>query len=264
MFNIPKKVQARFSSTVKSFQDIIQQSIVRDINETDTVTIIKDVFSDCFGYDKYKDVTSEFAVKTTYCDLAIKIDGEPKLLVEVKSVGTNLKDIHINQAVNYASHSGIEWVILTNAKTWKLYKIEFKNAVVSTLITEFDFTELQLNDDNSKQLLYLLSKEAIKKASLDDFYKQHKATSKYLIGALLLSDPVLNTIKRELKRIHKDVKLDNDSLKDLLKQDVFKREIIESEEIKMERRKVKKASNKKIKKIKAKANKDTNELSKVS
>jgi hypothetical protein len=35
-----------------------------------------------FGYDKYSEVTSEFAIRGTYCDLAIKIDGALKTLIE--------------------------------------------------------------------------------------------------------------------------------------------------------------------------------------
>jgi len=30
-----------------------------------------------FGYDKYEEVTGEFAIRGTWCDLAIKIDGQP-------------------------------------------------------------------------------------------------------------------------------------------------------------------------------------------
>ena len=37
-----------------------------------------------FGYDKYSEVTSEFAIRGTYCDLAIKIDGALKTLIEAE------------------------------------------------------------------------------------------------------------------------------------------------------------------------------------
>ena len=37
--------------------------------------IVADILSEIFGYDKYNEVTSEYAIKGTYCDLAIKLAG---------------------------------------------------------------------------------------------------------------------------------------------------------------------------------------------
>ena len=41
----------------------------RDVNESDTVIIITDMFYYVFGYDKYSDLTGEVAIRGTYCDL---------------------------------------------------------------------------------------------------------------------------------------------------------------------------------------------------
>lgn len=80
MFNIPKKVRERIVDSLQKYQPIIQSAIARDVNETDTVTIIKDFFSDCFGYDKYSELTSEFAIKGTFCDLAVKIEDRKSVV----------------------------------------------------------------------------------------------------------------------------------------------------------------------------------------
>jgi hypothetical protein len=42
----------------------------RDVSEADTVTIVKDLLAEVFGYDKYAELTGEFAIRGTYCDLA--------------------------------------------------------------------------------------------------------------------------------------------------------------------------------------------------
>ena len=73
MVNIPKKVSDRFIKIVPQFQKIISDAKLRDINESDTVSIIQDIFSEVFGYDKFTEITSEFAIRGTYCDLALKI-----------------------------------------------------------------------------------------------------------------------------------------------------------------------------------------------
>jgi hypothetical protein len=82
----------------------------RDINESDTVTIITDILEIIFGYKNIDEITSELAIKKTFCDLAIKLDGEIRLLIEVKAAGIDLKEQHIRQAVNYGSNSGLDWV----------------------------------------------------------------------------------------------------------------------------------------------------------
>lgn len=74
--------------------------------------------SEVFGYDKYAEITSEYTIKGTYCDLAIKLEGKLQMLVEVKAIGLDLKDAHLKQAVDYAANQGVEWVILTNGAVW--------------------------------------------------------------------------------------------------------------------------------------------------
>jgi hypothetical protein len=70
---------------------------------------IGDMLADVFGYDKYFEVTSEYAIRGTYCDLAIKLDGKLTTLIEVKAVGIDLKEQHIKQAVDYAANQGVDW-----------------------------------------------------------------------------------------------------------------------------------------------------------
>src|SRR5688500_2858264 len=113
--SLPKKVCERISSGVKRMLPILEQQRTRDVSEADTVTLVKDLLADVFGYDKYADITSEVAIRGTYCDLGIKHDDKLAKLVEVKAIGTALNDRHIKQAVDYAANQGIEWVILTNA-----------------------------------------------------------------------------------------------------------------------------------------------------
>ena len=81
---IPKKVQSRFVAGIKKFQPILNAAKTKDINESDTVVIITDMLSELFGFDKYSEITSEYAIKKTFCDLAIKVDGKLRFLIEAK------------------------------------------------------------------------------------------------------------------------------------------------------------------------------------
>ena len=70
MPNVPKKVAERLSKQLRRFQRILRSAKDRDVNESDTVTIIVDMLEDLFGFDKYTDVTSEQEIRGTYCDLS--------------------------------------------------------------------------------------------------------------------------------------------------------------------------------------------------
>ena len=75
MASAPKKVVERLVAGIKRFQPILSAAKARDVGESDTVTIVKDMLADVFGYDKYSEVTSEYSIRGTFCDLATKIDG---------------------------------------------------------------------------------------------------------------------------------------------------------------------------------------------
>ena len=83
---MPKRVAERLVAGIKRYQPILADAKARDVGEADTVTIIKDMLADVFGYDKYSEVTSEHSIRGTYCDLALKIDGTLQTLIEVKCV----------------------------------------------------------------------------------------------------------------------------------------------------------------------------------
>jgi CRISPR/Cas system CSM-associated protein Csm2 small subunit len=66
MASIPKKVTERLVAGIKKYQPILAAAKARDVGEADTVTIIKDMLADVFGYDKYLEVSSEFSIRGTY------------------------------------------------------------------------------------------------------------------------------------------------------------------------------------------------------
>jgi len=125
MAAIPVKVLDRFKENLNKIQKVIEQAKNRDINEADTVVIVSDVLSLLFGYDKYTEITREYAIKGQYCDLAVKIDEKLKFLIEVKAIGITLSEKHYQQALTYGANNGTEWIILTNGLVWNIYKVRF-------------------------------------------------------------------------------------------------------------------------------------------
>jgi hypothetical protein len=241
---IPAKVQERLVAGIKKYQPIIARAQDRDINESDTVTIITDIFESVFGYDKFTEITSEFAIKKTFCDLAIRLDGEIRLLVEAKAAGIELKEQHMQQAVNYGSNSGLEWVVLTNGVVWKVYKIIFAKPVDTDFVYEFDFRKISAKKQSDLEMLYYLTKEALGKAnknSLEELHTQKMFVNKFVIGQLLLSEPVANTVRKVLKSMAIEAKVTNEDIQQIIEDEIIKREVLDGEKAAEARKKVLKA-----------------------
>ncbi|MBI4829875.1 MAG: type I restriction enzyme HsdR N-terminal domain-containing protein [Nitrospinae bacterium] len=229
MAAIPAKVVDRISDGLKRLQPIMSSAKSRDVNESDTVTIIVDLLSDVFGYDRYAEITREFVIRNTFCDLAVKIDGKPCLLIEVKAIGLELKDSHVKQAVDYAANEGIEWVALTNGNIWCVYRVAFEKPISHELVFEVDLLTLNPRKRNEIESLYVLSREGIRKSALDEYHIQRQAMSRYMLGALLRSEPVLMIVRRELKRLAPDARVSLDDIEHVLINDVFKRDVVDGD-----------------------------------
>lgn len=239
---IPKKVSERISAGVKKFQPILSSAKARDVGESDTVTIITDMLSEVFGYDKYSEITSEYAIRGTYCDLAIKLDGSLQTLIEVKAIGLELKDAHVKQAVDYAANQGVDWVMLTNGITWRVYHVIFAKPIAHELVIDIDFCALNTRLSSDMELPYLWCKEGWQKSVLGEFHTQKQALSRFFIGGMLLTQPVLDVIRRELRRISPDVKIESDQIRAVLTTEVIKRDVMEGEKAEEAKKKIAKAA----------------------
>lgn len=244
MANVSTKVYDRLSIGIKKFQPILNTAKSRDVNESDTVIIITDMLSEIFGYDKYSEITSEFTVRSTYCDLAIKLDSKVAFLIEVKAVGLELKDNFVKQAVDYAANQGIDFVVLTNGVLWKVYKISFTKPIDQELVFEFDFLSLSHKNSDDIERLSLLSKEGWLKSFLYEYHSQKQALSKFFLSALILSDPITDVIKRELRKISPDVKVTSEQIRDVIQLEVLKREVMEGDKADEAKKKINKVFNK--------------------
>lgn len=225
---IPKKVQDRLVAGLRRYQPIVKKLKERDVSEADTVTVIKDMFCDIFGYDKYTELTSEQQIRGTFCDLAIRVNEKIHYLAEVKSAGTNLSEGHLRQAVNYGAHHGIEWVILTNAVSWKIYRIKFSQPISWDEVCCFDVADLSTRSGEDLAKLYMLSRESVATDVLQAFHRQSQILNRYVVAELLQSEAMLGALRKEFKRLF-DVKASPEELRGILVTDVVKRDTLDGE-----------------------------------
>lgn len=244
MAKIPSKIAHRIATGIKRFQPILSSAKSRDVGESDTVTIIVEMLADIFGYDKFTEITSEYSIKGTYCDLATKIDGKLQMLIEIKAVGLDLKESHVKQAVDYAANLGVDWVVLTNGIYWRIYKIAFAKPISQELVVEVDFCALNPKSAKDVESLYLLCKEGWIKSVLVEYHGQKQALSRFFLAAMILSDPVLQVLRRELRRLSPDVRVEVDDIKSVLIGEVLKRDVTEGDQAIEARKKVTKSAGK--------------------
>jgi len=241
---ITEKLKTRLIDGVKKYKPIVKKAQNKDDNESNTVKIVTAILSDVLGYDEFEEITSEFAIKKTFCDLAIKLDGVPRILIEVKSAGLDLKEQHMSQAVNYGVNAGVEWVILTNSVVWKVYSIGFGKPVSTELVYEFDFTNINTRRQEDIEPLYHLTKEAMtkgKKSSLDTFHAQQQVVNRFVISQLLISGAVLDTVRKSLKKVSPDAKITNEELEKIITEEIIKRDILDDDKYRDAKKRVNKA-----------------------
>lgn len=240
---ISKKTQDRLVGGLRKYQPIVRKLAARDISEADTVTVIKDMLTDVFGYDKYAELTSEQQIRGTFCDLAITVEGKVHYLAEVKSAGTSLNDNHLRQAVNYGAHHGIEWIILTNAITWKIYRIKFGQPISWDEVYCFDMGAVSARSKDDIEKLAMLCRENITTDALDSFHKQAQILNRYVISEILQSETVTAAIRKELRRLFDGLKITDEEVCALLTSDVIKRDALDGDAAKAAKSVVRKAQN---------------------
>lgn len=183
---------------VKKFLPHLLQGKADNLNEGDTVMRVVKFFEDILGYSAMTEITRESSIKEKYVDLAIKIDGTIRLLVEVKAAGMILRDRHIEQAERYASEGNHRWVVLTNGTAWNLYHLTFEEGIEYERLFAIDLS----NDDveNACSCLALLHRKSVSKGRHDDHWAHRLAMNASSVAKALFSEEVLRLIRRDIRK----------------------------------------------------------------
>ena len=143
--------------------------------------------------------------------------------------------------VFYAASAGIDWVVLTNGITWRIYQVLFGKPVETVLVCEFNFCELNVNRPEDYAPLYALSIEAFQEEgniALSQLYAQRRVLNRFIVGQVLLNDWMIGTIRRSLERHYPGVKMSDSDVRRILQEEVFRHEIVEGPQAEDARRDV--------------------------
>lgn len=219
------KVKERIKQGLRKYSKTLQRAIDEKLNEADTRSIVNNILGEALGYDEFFDVTGEFRIRGQYADYVLRIDKNPKVVVEVKAINTCLNENHLRQVTNYAANEGIEWIILTNGNVWQLYHLTFSKPIENHLVFTTELLSKDIKPREKVELLYLLTKESVTKNEIKDYWHKKLALSAVNVLKILLSEPILQKVRRELSA-RSGYRIGIDDLRDLLQTQVIKKQLL--------------------------------------
>ena len=202
-----RSVDKDIKKAVLEARSMVEAIAKVDASEAETRRRIDHIFEILMGYDRFKHITEEYAIKgagdTTHCDIALQLgheeESKPEMFVECKKVNINLTQKHIGQAASYAINYGCEWVLLTNSRDWKLYHITFGQPPQTKLIESWN-----LLDDDPLVLakkFEIISYKNVKNKGLDTLWqKRNLLTANNMLKAIL-SEESIKLYQRRLKKV---------------------------------------------------------------
>jgi len=228
---------------LRKFAAAFREARDRGANESDTVMFLVKFFEEVLGYDSLKgEISKELAIKDRYCDIALKIDGTVRVLVEGKAAGIKgLVDKHIEQAENYASKAGIRWVALTNGIEWRLYHLSWaeNEGITHDLAWQANLLDdMEADAEGLWRKLCLLGRSSVERGFLDEYWGQKKALSPGSVVRVLFREEVLTAVRRELNR-NAPARLEMEDVFNAVRDALSKEALLEAGDISMKKRKKK-------------------------
>lgn len=189
-------------SALKRYRKKFLVTKYAELDESATRIMINSFLTDVLGFTSLDEIKTEYMIRGTYADYIVQMKGKRYFIVEVKAMGLELSPKHLRQAVNYAANEGIEWALLTNARCFDFYRIHFTKPIDSQMVFSID-----LGDENQLKIatdsLQCITKALLPHKGLDFLWHKYSALEPTNVGRLLFAKPILNYLRRQLKRSYK-------------------------------------------------------------
>jgi hypothetical protein len=148
----------RISEGLRRLQPIIRDAKADDAGEADTIKVVAYCLFEIFGHRANPEVTPHHVDSEAFIDLSTTAFSLPFLL-ESKAIGLPLDHKYLNQTVSHAYKKSLEWLVLTNGQTWRLYKVIFSKPIDQVLITEIDLLTINPEAVEESKGLFMLCRE---------------------------------------------------------------------------------------------------------
>lgn len=183
---------------LKSYKRRYLRKEFSELDESATRIMINNFLTEILGYQELEEIKTEYRIRSEYADYVIQLKRKKHFVVEVKSIGLDISEKHLRQSLSYAANEGIDWILLLNGREVQLYRVNFGKPVTTTLIYKLDLMD---TDDFKKapELLWNLTKRAVEKGELEDFWKRSNALDLTNLSKLLYSEEIVKRLRNDLK-----------------------------------------------------------------
>ena len=169
------------------------------LDEASTRLMVNHFLSDVLGYKELDEIKAEYRIADKYADYVIQLKRKKHFIVEVKAAALDINEKHFRQALEYASNEGIDWVFLTNGRSFSLYRVIFKRPISFKKIFEHSLLRKRQLDGITKDLM-LITRDSVENGLLEAYWKRFQAASPENIAPLLYNKRVVNFVKNHLLR----------------------------------------------------------------
>lgn len=167
---------------VERYNQVLREGKIRSFSEPDVGSKFILPFIDALGWDikNIDEVKEQKRTLTGPADYTLNVKGTPKLVVEIKRFDDSLDTVrtirgreesYAEQAIRYAWHMKVDWVVLSNFAETRLY---YSHVIKPGDGLVFEFKHNQYLEKLEK--LWILSKESVVSGILDTYEKRRMRT----------------------------------------------------------------------------------------
>ena len=199
-----EKIPQETRKAIRTAKDMVEAIFKDDANEAETRRRVERIFENVLGYDPFKHLSRERAVKgagdTEHMDFTVQLekDAKPAIIVELKRVAIDLASKHVRQVVSYAIDAGCEWVLLTNGREWQIYHIEYGQPPETKLIDHWDLLKDDVNTLAKK--FETINFKSVKKGFLDELWDRTRVLAPNSMLSAILAEDSIKCICKNLKK----------------------------------------------------------------
>lgn len=191
---------------IRDARAIVEQALKADVNEAETRRRIERIFENVMGYDPFVHLTRERAVRgageTEHVDFAVQLeageDARPVIMIEIKRVAVDLARKHLKQITSYAIDAGCEWMLLTNAREWRLYHVAFGQPPEAREIHSWDLLTDEITDLADR--FDLISLRSLQRGALDELWQKTSVLLPRNLLEAIVCEETLTSIRRQLRK----------------------------------------------------------------
>jgi len=92
--------------------------------------------------------------------------------------------------------------------------------------------------------LFLLAREGLAADAISAFHQQSQLFNPFTVAQIAMSEPVVALIRRELRKAFPDLKIDVETIDDMVRAQVIKRELVDGDKANEAKDRLKKAAQK--------------------